>query len=328
MQALQRRFRSRRLVALHGRVKRLQLQRFCTHKDWEAVCRFIGSRHVQTVYGRWLRALQVDASAREVLAAYTIHGFAESVVGTNRNALEEQVVAAAAQAVQAVEAADSKVLGEYAQVLRRWMERDRRSQLELLAEMHENAAHAKTPCDELEKHMAMLRRHAHKLGGATFLEQFHATAQKRELLVRRTVDAVAKKAFWDHVAQRVNGGDWGVVVGLLEEALDLLCEIARREETRLRDALDIDVVKQQIEAGVLTLDRVKELVLWLVDQIKAFGPPAEDTRVDEWRAWVERQTDAAHLVPEALAQALERLTHIAQTKKRLSRSINALSSRA
>jgi hypothetical protein len=65
-----------------------------------------------------------------------------------------------------------------------------------------------------------------------------------------------------------------------------------------------------------------------VDQIKAFGPPAEDTRVDEWRAWVERQTDAAHLVPEALAQALERLTHIAQTKKRLSRSINALSSRA
>lgn len=354
MNALQFKIRQRRSDQWRRKVLQLNLQHFSTHKSFDKMQAFIVTPHVQHLYKTWLDTVgamfhlapQEMPRARAVLAAYMIHGFPDDVVGKTRTPLEDDIITLGSRVVHLIHTHTHKdyhkvlrALATYNRRFQLWMHKDRFTQLEILAQTYLQARATKdaivtkqhkdnpSPVDltALDHYLATIRKQALKIAGKdglAYLDTYKTTQKRRQTLLRTTVSHIVKKAFWDNLASQLSQHppQWDAVVTILGEARDLLVSIAPNDAPAIQDALDLDLLQQMITRHAFNLKKIVDLVVYLVDQIKAYGPPAQDEHVTAWRATVlatlaqDTPTDMAQFIPKTLAQVLERLTAIAKAK--------------
>jgi len=174
--------------------------------------------------------------------------------------------------------------------------------------------------------MASIRKQAIKIAGrdgAKFIDDYKHIHHKRHDQLQQSVRTIAKKAFWDKISQALSKDppEWQVIVSILQEARDLLCEIATKDTQEIHDALNMDLIQQMITYGIFDLHKSVDLLVYMIEKIKAYGPPSQDDAVLAWRTDVKstldkkEATDMAQFLPRHFSQIMERLTSILNAKR-------------
>ncbi|KAL7644995.1 UNVERIFIED_CONTAM: hypothetical protein RMT77_004819 [Armadillidium vulgare] len=112
------------------------------------------------------------------------------------------------------------------------------------------------------------------------LEKFEPSEDSLERKVRETVH----KAFWDNLSEQLKEDppDYTQAFVLLQEVRDKLIEITLPHHTRLREEInekfDIELIKQQVEHGVLNFEEYSQFVLSTMNRLCA---PVRDEIIQE-----------------------------------------------
>ena len=76
--------------------------------------------------------------------------------------------------------------------------------------------------------------------------------------------------------------------------------------------------EQMVEYDVFTVPKIHEVLVYLMDKIKEYGPPSQDDAVKAWKAEVAEMVRAETpqvFLPKVLAQVMHRLSSIKKSKQ-------------
>jgi hypothetical protein len=130
--------------------------------------------------------------------------------------------------------------------------------------------------------------------------------------LEQTVRAVAERAFWDALSERVAAGEYDAlfsVLGEMQQAMRALVAHSPRAVAELADKFDADWLKQRVDHGALEVESVVGLMRYIARTIAEWQAPADEEQAHAWLASTEEVLRAhegsddlaafisAHLVP-------------------------------
>lgn len=138
-------------------------------------------------------------------------------------------------------------------------------------------------------------KHIKNIGGEAGLkylrEYKYVVVDYDELLVQK-ITTNLKKAFWKKLQQDLeqNPPDFKMVPSILKDInmmLKSLVPFSKKYTEDLDDKIDADFLKGQIDNGVFSFEQIYALSMYIIDHIKKFGMPEDDTEVEKFRTWVK-----------------------------------------
>ena len=291
---------------------KFRLLYFSENKQFEKMTKFITTKIIMDIINNYLhsicRVLKVNRNtlptAKQLLSAYIIHGYPESVIGKNNlTILENKIMEEANTIIKIIENCNNPLklyiyFIQYKKIFEGWLKKDMFIQLEIISDMYYQAIDMrdllKTKNNKnfdlraINSYLKKLRKHIFSISGnkgLKFLKDYKACIAQRKKLLSKTVIAIAHKAFWDKIALSLKKDipDWSIVLTLLEELRDIFIEIAPKHKLNIKEQLDIDFIKLKIKNKVFDQKQIFDLIITIIDMIKEYGPPSQDESIQKWK---------------------------------------------
>lgn len=179
--------------------------------------------------------------------------------------------------------------------------------------------------EEINKQCQSIKNKIIKLGGEeAFTEMdLHTPSQiNLDQIVREVMESDEGKEamtrdYWKQFSDQLCEKNFSRLYELLEEIVTRFCAIIPNRtdiHNQIRENIDVEFIKQQIDHSVFEPSQFKNLVSYIIDKVKQFGPPVEDDSLDKWKKdyfeGMNEETTYAEVLPKFFNEVLRRLDKI------------------
>jgi len=141
------------------------------------------------------------------------------------------------------------------------------------------------------------------------------------------VEKTVKQAFWDTVKENLGKDDSEQLLQLLGELKGIILETSPSKAQELNENLDLDLLKQLIEAGALNTNSLKLYTNYIIGHIESMQQPSEDENTKMWKENLmnkfENETRSEALV-YFFQHAFEKLEKIRYLTKRIREELSKM----
>ena len=125
--------------------------------------------------------------------------------------------------------------------------------------------------------------------------------------LQQNVTEIAMRAFWDAIIQHTTDGTLDPLFSVLSELEEAMLALISYSPDRLecfKDKFDVAFLKQQAEHGALSLDNIRELVLFIANTLHDWQAPADAGMASEWLRSVKERVESENDMPKFLVTVL------------------------